>query len=386
MNRYAVLLALAILLLLPASASAADCQFVLGFKTLRDLIGHEIVGECLENEHYEANGDSLQQTTGGLMVWRKADNWTAFTDGYRSWVNGPIGLQQRLNTERFDWEVENIIAAIPHGPRNPTSVQDLLDIAQVSTPVFLALVETAAEEPLTSVRISHVLDLARLDDSGALQLLAMPIVRTQDQYSFVTVLKYATDLARSDPTALNRILSHPELEGGIRDDNVITFELLVFGESFPEAAAAIKSLAWVQDGVTSWRHGNLLGTTEIQNREEEMVSNLVSMTRNSEQAALTLLGKSWIQDSLISAEIQVIGRLSMISDNAPSAALQLVGMPFLDSVDSRDKGIVTPLFELLVINESGLFELLAHPQLSGGITDDHYEFVRDLANSLKEQN
>ena len=56
------------------------------------------------NEHYNAIGDSNQQTTGGLLAWRKADNWTAFTDGYRTWINGPNGLEQRLNTERFEWE------------------------------------------------------------------------------------------------------------------------------------------------------------------------------------------------------------------------------------------------------------------------------------------
>ena len=89
-----------------STVAAADCQFVLGFNTLRDLIGHDIVGECLENEHYNEIGDSVQQTTGGLMAWRKADNWTAFTDGYRTWVNGPNGLQQRLNTERFEWEAD----------------------------------------------------------------------------------------------------------------------------------------------------------------------------------------------------------------------------------------------------------------------------------------
>ena len=85
---------------------AADCQFVLGFKTIRDLIGHDTVGECLDSEHYNAIGDSVQHTTGGLLAWRKADNWTAFTDGYRTWVNGPNGLQQRLNTERFEWEAD----------------------------------------------------------------------------------------------------------------------------------------------------------------------------------------------------------------------------------------------------------------------------------------
>ena len=65
----------------------------------------QTVGACLENEHHNPeNGDGLQATVGGLLVWRKADNWTAFTDGYRTWINGPNGLQQRLNSQRFVWE------------------------------------------------------------------------------------------------------------------------------------------------------------------------------------------------------------------------------------------------------------------------------------------
>ena len=93
----------------PVHAVAADCQFVLGFATLKALIdtaeGPDTVGECLENQHSNpVNGDALQQTTGGLMVWRKLDNWTAFTDGYRTWINGPHGLEARLNTESFAWE------------------------------------------------------------------------------------------------------------------------------------------------------------------------------------------------------------------------------------------------------------------------------------------
>jgi hypothetical protein len=109
-RRLAALLALLATLIAPAAASAAPaeqarCQFVMGFATLRELIGVEGVGDCLENEHHNPeNGDALQRTSGGLLVWRKADNFTAFTDGFRTWVNGPRGLQRRLNTERFPWE------------------------------------------------------------------------------------------------------------------------------------------------------------------------------------------------------------------------------------------------------------------------------------------
>lgn len=88
----------------PTSARADSCQFVLGFSALHALIP-QTVGQCLENEHHNPdNGDGLQATVGGLLVWRKADNWTAFTDGYRTWINGPYGLEQRLNSQRFDWE------------------------------------------------------------------------------------------------------------------------------------------------------------------------------------------------------------------------------------------------------------------------------------------
>ena len=78
----------------PAAAAplAADCQYVLGFKALHDLIPDK-VSDCKTNEyHNPENGDGLQETTGGLLVWGKADNWTAFTDGYRTWINGPYGV------------------------------------------------------------------------------------------------------------------------------------------------------------------------------------------------------------------------------------------------------------------------------------------------------
>jgi hypothetical protein len=108
---------LLVVILAPSTAGAATCQYVLGFATFHGLIP-TIVGDCLVDEHHNAdNGDGLQETTGGLLVWRKADNWTAFTDGYRTWVNGPVGLQERLNTQRFPWEAD--AASFPAAPEGP---------------------------------------------------------------------------------------------------------------------------------------------------------------------------------------------------------------------------------------------------------------------------
>jgi hypothetical protein len=116
-----------------AVASAAfDCRFVLGFQALHDLIPGT-VGDCLENEwHNPDNGDGLQQTAGGLMVWRKADNWTAFTNGQTTWINGPFGLQSRPNSERFSWEAQpRTIPIEVFFSRHPQSDEDFSAVFSV---------------------------------------------------------------------------------------------------------------------------------------------------------------------------------------------------------------------------------------------------------------
>lgn len=80
-------------------------RYQFGFEALAGQIP-DIVGEPLEDEHHEGNGDAQQATTNGLLAWRKSDNWTAFTNGWETWVSGPNGIERRLNTERFPWEAD----------------------------------------------------------------------------------------------------------------------------------------------------------------------------------------------------------------------------------------------------------------------------------------
>ena len=143
------------------TASAANCGYKLGFKTIADQIPDK-VKDCLVDEHYNPlNGDSLQETTGGLLVWRKADNFTAFTDGYRTWVNGPFGLQMRLNTERFPWE-----PATPPPPP-PTPVPPPAPAATPAPAAPTATPAPAALEPAPTINNppsgTHVGEAAKLE-------------------------------------------------------------------------------------------------------------------------------------------------------------------------------------------------------------------------------
>ncbi|HEX2183943.1 MAG TPA: PQQ-dependent sugar dehydrogenase [Chloroflexota bacterium] len=101
----------------PARVEAQDagCRYVLGFLALYQQIP-QAMGPCVEDETPAPNGDSLQRTANGLAVYRRADNWTAFTDGWQTWINGPNGVQRRLNSERFTWEADAGAAGVTTVP------------------------------------------------------------------------------------------------------------------------------------------------------------------------------------------------------------------------------------------------------------------------------
>jgi hypothetical protein len=97
-----------------ARSRSPSCRFLHGFAETRSAVP-DVVGDCTENERPDpTSGDTVQRTTRGLLVWRKADQLVAFTDGHRTWVRGPDGLVRvRTNEERFAWE------AAPAGPNAP---------------------------------------------------------------------------------------------------------------------------------------------------------------------------------------------------------------------------------------------------------------------------
>ena len=110
-----------------ASAETPACSFVLGFEALHTAAATTI-GGCRDNQHFAASGNAQQLTSKGLLVWRKADNWTAFTNGYKTWIAGPHGLVSRFNDEWFEWEAyptqthDVAVTEAPPAPPSPSEV------------------------------------------------------------------------------------------------------------------------------------------------------------------------------------------------------------------------------------------------------------------------
>ena len=377
MRRVAVLLGFVLFLLLPTSVSAAECQFVLGFATLRDLIGNEVVGECLENEHHNEIGDSVQQTTGGLLVWRKADNWTAFTDGYHSWVNGPNGLEQRLNVELLPWEAHNWIDTLPwvkDGISNTEtrSVSALRILGVKYSRVFRALLETERDWLHTQGNPQHLplealLTVSAIDETAVMQLVQMPFLASYEVVDSVAI----ESLGRLSSQSLRQVVSHPSLGEFNTDEVAIRIVLLALRESDPEAAAKIEALSWVRDGIRSTpREDFRLGYIDPVKFERSVVQTLVRYSSRYRTFFQALVGKAWFQDGLHRREPEVIHDLEIIAQFGAPLGVQIIGMPFLDSVEEGDPTLLDQWIALLWDDPAGLYWILSHPRLAGGISHE----------------
>jgi hypothetical protein len=112
-------LAAAIPLLLAATpahaqtAAGGNCQYQFGFATVAGLIPN-VIGSCvIDQKSSNLQGDTMQETSNGLLTWTKATNVVEFTNGQRTWVYSGYGLILRDGTTRYDWEgTTSLVAGI----------------------------------------------------------------------------------------------------------------------------------------------------------------------------------------------------------------------------------------------------------------------------------
>ena len=394
------ILALALCIaLIPSTATAADCEFRLGFKTIRDLIGHDIVGECGENERYNSIGDSVQQTTGGLLVWRKADNWTAFTDGHRTWINGPNGLVQRHINERFKWELDyapgglSIIncrsqrvvteTTLNLGASPPATTQE-----DEPAPSLVALARAAGwyrDGVAYGIRSpeGEVLTVLEKIDSNSPH-----IARVASNWEWLFdedmlwqewhVIEFIARLDDYVPVYVPRLLALPWIHDGVDEfeAEAVRFlyrEALCYGLDF---AVQLATAPWVLDGIDA--------------AEFDALATVRNLSEGAHRIIPALFQKPWMRDGLTEVEMDALHLLLYMSENFErqdeASALAILDMPFLnDSIDQSDISVLRSLNGLRHgFDRSYLGQVLSHPSLSDGITVSDMGLVAFLGHVVSK--
>ena len=137
----------------------------------------------------------------------------------------------------------------------------------------------------------------------------------------------------------------------------------------PEIGQDILRKPWIQDDVTS--------------AEATLIEYLYWSGRNIPELAGEILGESWVLDEISSDEATVIQNLYWIArpedetfqQQVVEAAIGILDMPFLESVESADALAMKSLQRLENNNTTDFLGIMSHPTISDGITDEEAKIV-----------
>ncbi len=248
-----------------AAADHPDCEFVLGFASVQAM-APDTIGDCLDNEQHDpSDGITRQSTAGGVLLWDKATNWTAFTDGYQTWVNGPQGLQERLSIERFEWEPASIAVGA-------TAEADGQTLAYVSEAI------AAYERDGLEATVAHYNSEASIEgdrslmmvDRSSLTLLAAPIFRNlvgSDGFELGKAIAAATE----EGVWVEYLWPHPVT---LQEAQKVTFAIRhdgrIFASGYYPAAEdpEANTMAYVQAAIDRYERDGLEATVAYYNSTE----------------------------------------------------------------------------------------------------------------------
>lgn len=134
-------------------------------------------------------------------------------------------------------------------------------------------------------------------------------------------------------------------------------------EEHPDAVKRIRALPWAVDG---------LGP--MPSAKHEAAYGLANAGWAGEAPFERLMAQQWVQGEEVSyAEAFAIDALAGIGHYSPESMEQLLGMPFLDTLETLD---FRALFALqLLAQDDRIEDVLEHPALAGGLTDEHTDVI-----------
>lgn len=217
--------------------------------------------------------------------------------------------------------------------------------------------------------LGSLFEIAVKDAMAAEQLARIIMFNSVDRNDVWTLQQI--DPFSFDAEGLRWLVSQPDLAQSGARVLPATVGLLHLEWVKPDAAAVVRTWPWVEDGIDV----------------DEVTATLtvVELALQSENLFEVLTTTSWVVDGLTPDERMVLANLNSMSSTTrakrnEAAALQIAAMPFLEHVDGVDAAAVYSLSGLLWVSEEEdyLKQVLAHPMVRDGITDDEAVLVAFL--------
>ena len=132
----------------------------------------------------------------------------------------------------------------------------------------------------------------------------------------------------------------------------------------PDLALAIKNLVWAQDGINI--------------AEYKAIQGILYAAVGSRPTASSLISRNWVQDGIDGAEAELITHFAYLVRTDSSTALRILRMPFLKTIEPPDASAMEALSMLAVSDTETFRDVLSHPALTDGISNDLAPIVATL--------
>ena len=165
----------------------------------------------------------------------------------------------------------------------------------------------------------------------------------------------------------------------------------------PHLASSIVRLGWTQDGIDGTESQVIQNMLYIAVTSRSVVSSLVSLgwvrdgidgveaeaigwmnNIGSAEVASFIISLDWVQDGIADIESEVIEYLSYVAYRDAEAALRILQMPFIETIEPPDVAAIESLWQLAASEPETFVSVMSHPVLLDGITNDLAPIVATL--------
>ena len=276
--------------------------------------------------------------------------------------------------------------------------------------------------------LRHLRWIANGGEGTALRILGMPFLQARqlgDGPAAPTVIALWT-LGTSSQDTLRAVVEKPWVEDGLdesetafvqnlgrlagRDeatasriaDNLGVADatavdvLAVLAFRHQELFRAVVERPWIHDGldeseseILKYLNWTALGGDDValwlatfvptvDSDDVDALAALWALGAYSQKTLRTVMGSPWAEDGLDGAETVVLRNLGWLANRDEAVALEILGMPFLQTVEPADGGAMEALRRMAAYQLENFERVMAHPTLSGGVTDEWARVVTVL--------
>ena len=253
--------------------------------------------------------------------------------------------------------------------------RDLSALTETNPPVGLILLKrpwvidgVSGPERATIERINNLgYDLPTL----AGEIAKMPWLADDVTQPESHVVEYLYWIARTDMALAQQVIEFPWLMDGVTQSESNTIDTLWEIAYYNDVALAnrIVNLPWIKDG---------LDAVEV-----SIIESLFWIVREDAELANAIANKSWLEEGLSNDAARSVINLDYIQHEDLALAKSIATMPFLETLEPTDTAALEALSWLAYTEILALREVLAHPTLKDGITDEWAPVVA-LMDSVNE--